>query len=223
MRPVADTRVSVPVPREDDGFSLVELMIVVGLMVFVLSAAWMAATAVGAMSDRIQAREQAATMSTVAFERMSRELRQAEPIESGGDPVKQSAPDRVVFYADIDKNNLPVRITYYVSSGYLYRTEARTTVPGGADSTYGAESAAKMLVPLDPTWTTVFTYYDGGSIPANAPIGDFSQYVAPAVVTAPGDVSAVLITLRPQVKIGNSTMTNTASAMVNLRTQDALQ
>jgi len=211
---------------DDEGFSLTELMVVAGLMVFVLGTAFTAFTTVGQMSDRMQAREQAASQSAVALDRVSRELRQAEAVTQANGtsaPLKQSSPDKVTFYADLNKNNLPVRVTYYVSGGYLWRTEAHTTTYGGNDNTYGAESTPVKIVPLDPSWTTVFTYYDSGSIPQNAMPGDFSQYTSPTAVTDPSSASAVTITLKSKVQVGASAMTVQSSSMVNIRTTDTLQ
>lgn len=223
MRRLADIRRAARSAFAEDGFSLTELMVVAGLMVFVLGTAYTAFTAVSQMSDRMQAREQASTQSAIALDRTSREIRQAEAIVAGGAPIKQSSPDKIIFYADLNRNNLPVRVTYYVSSGYLWRTEAHTTTYGGNDNTYGAESTPVKIVPLDPAWTTVFTYYDGGSIPQTAMPGDFSNYTSPTVVTDPASASAVMITLKSKVQVGASAMTVQSNSMVNLRTTDALQ
>lgn len=200
---------------EESGFSLTELLIVAGLMVFVLGSAWFSMTAVNAMSDRIQAREQAASQSAIGIERITREMRQARKLADGTYAFKTTNSNRAVFYADLDHNTIPERITYYVNNGALYRVVATTTKFGPTDSDYGADSAPILIVPLDPSWTTVFTYYDNGS-------GDYSTFTSPTVVTTPADATAVQIVLRSKVTVGGATMTGTANTLINIRSTDTI-
>jgi prepilin-type N-terminal cleavage/methylation domain-containing protein len=199
----------------DDGFSLTELMVVLGIMVFIIGTAFMAFNAAGAMSDGIQAREQAATSSALALERVTAEMRQARQISDGSFAFKTTAPDRAVFYVDLDHTGAPERVTYYVSGGALYRTQAQTTMIAPVDANYGPESTPQLIVRLDPTWATVFAYYNNGS-------GDYSAFTAPVAVTSPDLTTAVQITIKSKATVGVSTMTGQASSMVNIRSTDII-
>lgn len=206
--------------REDAGFSLTELLVVAGLMVFVLGTTYTAFNAVGVMSDRIQAREQAASMSTVAVERMAREIRQARQLGDGSYAFKTTNPERAVFYVDLNHTGSPVRITYYVNNNALYRTQAVSAKLAPTDADYGAESTPKLIVPLTSGWTSVFTYYDNGGFTSGS--GNMSTFTSPTVVTAPATTSMVMITVKSSVKVGGSTMTGTTSTLVNVRSTDTI-
>lgn len=205
---------------EDAGFSLTELMVVAGLMVFVLGTTYTAFNAVGVMSDRIQAREQAASMSTIAVERIAREIRQARQLGDGSYAFKTTNPERAVFYVDLNHTGSPVRITYYVTGNALYRTQAVSAKAAPTDADYGAESTPKLIVPLASGFTSVFTYYDNGDFTSGS--GNMSTFTSPTVVTAPASTTMVSITVRSSVKIGASTMTGTTSTLVNVRSTDTI-
>lgn len=209
-----DIRIVRETARTQDGLTLVELMVVSGLLVFVLGTAFMAFNTASTMSDGIQAREQASSTSALALERITAEMRQARALTSAGFAFKTTAADRAVFYVDLDHADAPVRVTYYVSSGALYRSEARSTLFSPTDADY-VESPARLIVHLDPTWTTIFTYYDNGS-------GNYSSFVTPVVVTSPGLTTAVKITIKSKVTVGASTMTGQSSSMVNIRSTNII-
>ena len=209
-----NTRPVVDAARAQAGLTLVELMVVSGLLVFVIGTAFLAFNAASAMSDGVMAREQASTMSALALERITAEMRQARALTSSGFAFKTTAADRAVFYVDLDHSGVPVRVTYYVSGGVLYRSEARSTLVSPTDADY-VESPARLVVYLDPTWTTVFTYYDNGS-------GDYNSFVAPVLVSSPGLTTAVQITIKSKVTVGGSTMTGQASSMVNIRSTEII-
>jgi type II secretory pathway component PulJ len=199
----------------DDGFSLTELLVVSGLLVFVLGSAWMASNAVDTMSNQIQAREQATTEASLGLERFVREARQSRQLTTGTYAFKTTAADRAVFYADLDHVGAPERVTYYVSNGALYRMQAQTTRIAPSDADYGADSTPQLVAHLDPSWTTVFKYYNNGS-------GDYTAFTAPTEVTSPGPTTAVQITIRSKATVGASTMTGQASSMVNIRSTNII-
>jgi len=215
MRRFFDIRRVLAALSADDGFSLAELMLVSGLMVVVLGTAFMAFIATGTMSDGIQAREQAASSSALALERITREMRQARQLDSGLFAFKTTEPNRAVFYVDLDHTGEPERITYYVDGGILYRMQAQTTKIAPVDADYGPDSAAQAITHLDPASTTVFTYYNSGS-------GDYVAFTAPTEVTSPNLTTAVQITIKARATVGVSTMTGQASSLVNIRSTNVI-
>jgi type II secretory pathway component PulJ len=196
--------------RPDDGFSLTELLVVAGLLMFILGSAYLALTTVTRMNDTVQAREQASSAATIGLERVVREMRQARALSTGTNAFKTTAPDRAVFYVDLDHVGSPERVTYYVSNGSLYRTQAQSTSALPTDADYGAESSPTKIATLIPGWTTVFTYYNNGS-------GTYSSFTPPAAVTTPAGTTAVQVTVKSSAKVGTSTMTGQASSLVNIR------
>ncbi|NTW29096.1 MAG: prepilin-type N-terminal cleavage/methylation domain-containing protein [Coriobacteriia bacterium] len=193
----------------DAGFTLVELMIAVSLLSLVLATAYMVLNSVSSMSDRVSAREMAASSANLAIERMTRELRQAQELSTaeGAGVFRYNEPQRASFYIDLDHNGTPERVTYYVSGTTLYRTVAVATITYPGAGNFGADSApTAVLSGLDPGWTpNVFVYYDNSSVPA--------------VVSSanPDEVSAVEITVVAQGRSGSITASATSTTWVRIR------
>jgi len=184
----------------DEGFSLTEMMVVSILVAIILAAAWMASATVTTAADGMISRSQAQTEGQQALELMTREIRQGEIITDAAGvnyTIKTPfSPTSITFYADVDHDGLPERVTYNLTTaGLLQRSLARTTVvfPGPTD--YGADSAAKTLAHMTPGTANLFTYWDGGD---------------PALSTTdPTTVSAVQVTMNTVARSGGSNVTVT--------------
>jgi hypothetical protein len=92
---------------------------------------------------------------------MVREIRQAQETTSGGGALAVAAPDRCSFYADMDRDGVPERITYYVDGTDLYRMVA-TSSTQVSPYTY-VDGPAQRVVNLTTTSVVVFTYFDNGA------------------------------------------------------------
>jgi prepilin-type N-terminal cleavage/methylation domain-containing protein len=181
----------------DEGFSLVELMIVTMLLGVILGAAYMAIQMVTTVSDGIMARGEAQDRGQLALEKMVRELRQAQIINKDSDEYrfKDNSATKVSFYLDADHNGTVERVTYNCSGGQLTRSIASSGMENPTPDDFGADSAPAVMAKVDPTQTTVFQYLDGAS--------------PPSLVTDPDAVTAVQITLKAAAKSGSTSMTVT--------------
>jgi prepilin-type N-terminal cleavage/methylation domain-containing protein len=176
---------------EQDGFSLVEVMIVTLLLGVILAAAYMALDMVTVVSDGIMARNQAQDQGQLAVEKMVRELRMVQPTSDDQRfPVMEAK--RVTFYADIDHDGLLDRVTYTVSGSTLTRAVAYSGEVEPASTDFGADSAPVKIADVDPSVATVFQYWDNG--PNNT---------TPAVTTNQSDVMAVKISLTAAATSGS--------------------
>ena len=159
----------------DAGFSLVELMVVTSLLGVVLGAAYMVIGTVTKISDQIMARESAQSSGQLAVERMTREIRQAQLVQSSstGQNVyfKQAITGTsIIFFADVDHNGWLDKVTYSVVGGKLIRTVAnsnRQLAPTSPDN-FGSDSAPQTLATVDPSNTTIFTPEDANGQPTAA-------------------------------------------------------
>jgi type II secretory pathway component PulJ len=210
-----DTRFVLKAAMTDDGFSLTELLVVAGLLMFILGSAYLALSTVTRASDGVQAKEQATTEASIGLERVVREMRQARALSTGTNAFKTTAPDRAVFYVDLDHVGAPERVTYYVANGALYRMQAQSSVTLPTDANYGADSAPKLVATLAPGWTNVFAYYNNGS-------GTYSAFTSPTVVTTPAGTTAVQVTVKSSARIGVTTMTGQAASLVNIRSTSVI-
>lgn len=187
--------------------TLPEMMVVLSLVGVIMSTAYLLLSTGSRIVDSLQARDTAVTEGQVAMERLTRELRQSYEISNGGGALAVNQARRCSFYVDLDHNDVPERITYYVSGTQLLRTTAAATtiVP---PFTFGADSTPQVVVEdLKAGWSdAVFVYYDSSS---------------PALVvnsSSPASVAAVSMHVVNQDTVGRSTAYCDLSTWVRLRT-----
>jgi prepilin-type N-terminal cleavage/methylation domain-containing protein len=183
----------------EDGFSLVEVMVVTMLLGIILGAAYMAIQVVTTVSDQTMARGEAQDRGQLALEKMVRELRQAQIINDGPEGAveehrfKFNTATKVSFYVDSDSNGTVERVTYTCTGSQLPRTIANSGLVSPGEADFGSDSVPMVLATIDPSVTTVFQYLDASS----------------SVVTDPDTVTAVRINLKTAAKSGAASMTAT--------------
>lgn len=179
--------------RDDSGFSLTEMMVVVVLLGVVLAAAWMVMSAVSSMSNSLSARATATDESDLFVGAAGTELRQAASLKSfaGADtanPDAQAAfydirPRQIGFYVDIDHDGRPERVAYYVSGMRLMRQQA-DAANGTYPYSWAASSTAQAVIQvIDSHWAgPIFSYYTNDDWPPTQ-ITDVSQVASITAVT----------------------------------------
>lgn len=192
--------------RRDEGTTLTELLVVTMLMGMVLSLVFMMMGAVTKMADGMEARSVATDDGRMAMDRMTRELRQAMEVSDGAGVFTVMAARQCTFYADVNQDGRPERISYRVSSNNLIRTmtSATNSVPPYTFST--TPSTEVVMSTVDPLWTAaLFTYYDNAD--------------PPAVVASPNyaDVSAVSLRLVNAVTVNRSKYSVTQATWIKIR------
>jgi prepilin-type N-terminal cleavage/methylation domain-containing protein len=145
----------------DEGFSLVELVIVSTLLSVVIGIAFMLFNSTVGMSDRIETRSYLTEDTRLAVDLMTRELRQASEISDGAGVFGSAQARTCIFYVDLNHDYAPERVSYFMNGSKLVRTQASPTtlVP---PFSYGADGAQRTLIAtMSPTFTgPVFTYYN---------------------------------------------------------------
>lgn len=192
--------------RRDEGTTLTELLVVTMLMGMVLSLVFMMMGAVTKMADGMEARTVATDDGRHAMDRMTRELRQAMEVSDGAGVFTVMGTRQCTFYADVNQDGRPERISYRVSTNNLIRsvTDPTNAVPPYTFST--TPSTEVVMSTVDPTWTgALFTYYNNAD--------------PPALVVSPnyGDVSAVSLKLVNAVTVNRSTYAVTQQTWIKIR------
>lgn len=145
-------------PRCDVGFSLMELMLAVAILPIILGAAYQVFITLSGNYSTISAQSEATSEAQRAMDIMVREMRQAQEIEVGKGVFETATSSRAAFYADLDRDGTPERITYYVDGADLYRAQAE---PAQLVAPYGfVDGPAQRVVNLTTASAVVFTYYD---------------------------------------------------------------
>jgi len=192
--------------RDCDGFTLTEMLVTLTLTGVVLSAAYLLLISVGTMADSVEARSVAAEEARLVFDRLTRELRQAQELSEGEGVFESAQPRHCAFYSDLDHDGVPERVTYYVQGKSVYRAvaQATTVVP---PFEYGPDGASELLVEsLKGGWNgNVFEYYTNENPPEKVPAG------------RPEDVSAVEVRLVNAATVNRKTAYVDSSTWVKIR------
>lgn len=147
--------------RDERGFSLTELLVASAILPVVLGAAYLVFTTLSGNYSSISAQSEATSEAQRAMDTMVREIRQAQETTAGGGALAVANPGRCSFYADMDRDGIPERITYYVDGTDLYRMVAASSTQV---SPYNyVDGPAQRVVNLTTSSAVVFTYFDNGA------------------------------------------------------------
>jgi prepilin-type N-terminal cleavage/methylation domain-containing protein len=221
--------------RDDKGLTLTELMVVTMLLGFILAAAWSVMYAANTMSNKTTARADAADESQKFIDRIGYELigsagqfdivqayNEADGYTSGysdtNDVRAALAPSWVstpvastslTFYTDLNRDDRPERIRYYVSNGSLMRVQASAATTNPLPCTWGANSTPTVIIKkIDPSWTgPIFVPLTGDDIPPTAVTNS----------AAPNDATAVQVQMRNIRTSGDQSSTYNSATTVRIR------
>jgi prepilin-type N-terminal cleavage/methylation domain-containing protein len=132
------------------GFTLVELLVVMSLMLIIGSVAVNGIVSGLRASERGRQRVVALTDLERAAERMARDLRFADPVESGS-----ATSVTVNVLRDAGGTQVRHRVVYTVSAGTISETRAVYNPPSAASAT---STTTSTVIDNLSTGTTVFTY-----------------------------------------------------------------
>lgn len=145
----------------ETGFSLTELMVVCAILPIILGAAYLVFTTMSGNYSSISAQSEATSEAQRAMDTMVREIRQAQETTTGGGALAIAQPDRCAFYADMDRDGVPERITYYVDGTDLYRMVGVSSTQ--VSPYHYVDGPAQRVVNLTTSSVVVFTYFDNGA------------------------------------------------------------
>ncbi len=118
-----------PSIRDDSGMTLTELLVVTVLISVIIAASYFMFTAAQSMNDIAMARSSATDDAQSAIDKMTREFRQTQvdrtPDENPvGGVFKLANANEAIFMSDLNDDQVPELVRYYVEGGSLKRTVA---------------------------------------------------------------------------------------------------
>lgn len=149
---------SMHVVKKNAGFTLVETLVVLGIVTII-------ATAIGVFQSGVFKNERIARTRILAMEdarlalrRFTEEARNISPSSTGAYPILTADTHAFTFYADIDNDNLKERFRYYVDNGFIKKAVLK---PTGSPPVYsGSEKVTIVARFAVASPQPIFTYYD---------------------------------------------------------------
>jgi hypothetical protein len=210
-------------------------MVVTMLLGFILAAAWSVMYAASVMSNKATARADAQDESQRFIDRIGYELRgsagQFDIVQAYNMPDSYTsnyaddhdvraalAPSWVTtpvastsftFYTDLNRDDRPERVRYYVSNGSLLRVQASAVATNPLPCTWGANSAPTVVIKrIDPSWTgPIFVPLTGDNIPPT-PVSNSAK---------PNEATAVSVQMRNIRSSGGQSSTYNSATTVRIR------
>lgn len=146
--------------RKANGFSLIEILIMISIGIFILLAAVQFFVTGSSMTRIIISQQQATETARLQLKRITIALREARPSDTGAYPLMEISPQKIVFYSDIDNDNVTERVRYELIGSNLERGILK---PQGSPLTYTENQENKNIVAsrIVNGATPIFTYYSG--------------------------------------------------------------
>jgi prepilin-type N-terminal cleavage/methylation domain-containing protein len=215
--------------RDDSGLSLAELLVVTVLISVIMSASYFMFNAAQGMNDIAMARTSATDDAQAAIDRMTRELRETQVDRTSdenpiGGVLKVANANEISFMSDLNHDQVPELVRYYVDSGALKRTVANAT-NSQAPFTFGTAGTPMVLIKkLGTTSYPIFCYHDR-TPNATAVCGPdkhgFNIITTSDPYNTSPKVAMVGILLNVPGTSGSKTVTVTSRALVRMRTVDS--
>jgi prepilin-type N-terminal cleavage/methylation domain-containing protein len=146
--------------NSNKGFSLVELMVVVALMLVVglaISNLFLnTQKTFKHTNSRIKARQEA----SFALRTMEKELRQIAQASDDFEAIEIADKNQLLFFADIDNDEKPEKITYALNGQNIVKTVVQTSNEAAPWEFLGAQTSSNLTIYSKNTaLKPIFTYY----------------------------------------------------------------
>ncbi len=140
------------------GFTLIELLVAIGISSAILAALTMImGTSIPIYRSTFLQTNQSET-ARVQLKRISHQVREARPSDTGAYPIAEATGQKLVFYANVDSDASTERVRYELIGTDLVQG---ITKPTGNPLTYdvGQETVSTVARSVYNGTTPLFTYY----------------------------------------------------------------
>lgn len=155
------------------GFSLIEALIAMSILILIGAAAWIFQKDVFSLNRIFSVNLVAQEEMRKVLKTMSAEIRSASPSSIGAYAIAQTATSSFIFYSNADDEPLKERIRYFVDGGTLKKGVIKAS---GEPLVYNLadEIISDLAHNMANGTTSVFSYYDtdydGATLPLEEPI-----------------------------------------------------
>lgn len=196
--------------HSDAGFMLSELLIVCSVLVFVLSAAWLAFTAITNNMDAVTTQTTLSSDTNGVMDKMAREIRQSQEIADGGGVFEKASGDVIWFYSNIDATGAPERLRYFRQGTILYRAVDEPTIETDPYN-YVEGPAVGVLSGVSTSSGAIFSFYNNES-PAVELFPSF-----PDTTNIVSGISMVGVSLTANASLQGRVISYTATTKIKIR------
>lgn len=142
------------------GLTLIEVILVISISSIILIALMRFIAAGFPLSRMVYMQSSATETARVQLKRIAKSLREARESDTGGYPLVEMEPQKIVFYADVDGDGITEKVRYELSGTDFIRGIIK---PSGDPLAYNEEDeeTATVAGAIRNGGDEVFTYYSG--------------------------------------------------------------
>jgi len=143
------------------GFSLMEILVALGIFLFVIIIIWMFVKQSYSVQSFTSGQTTAITEAQRGVEKLVKEAREALPGDTGAYAIEKANDNELIFYADYDRDLAVEKVRYYLDGSNFIKAVIE---PTGNPLEYlsGNETTAVISQYVrNETIEPVFTYYNG--------------------------------------------------------------
>jgi len=144
--------------KNNKGFTLIEMMISIGIFTAIVGLVAAFQTDIFSVSDYIQSGLKDQNEAKNLIRHFVREVRSASESNQGAYPIKLANADTFIFYSDVDGDDIKEEVRYFIESGTLRKGIIE---PKGDPLTYDEDDEKISNVVNNIINVSPFMYYDG--------------------------------------------------------------
>lgn len=143
--------------KKREGFTILELTIVMGIAALIFTTAGVFSVSILRYNRTMSSQIDVERQSRQFMKQFSHELRTASSSSLGGYSIETANATSLVFYANIDSDDLRERVRYYLNGTSLMRGVIN---PSGVPLTYNPAEETTFVVVEGVRNSDIFSYYD---------------------------------------------------------------
>ncbi len=151
--------------KSDKGMTLVEISIVSGLILIILSGAYLLLESTQLTYERSINQTLSTRDARFAVNVIADEIKTAIPPDSYVPSIEKAGNNEIIFFQDKDGDGIIERVKIYRDNNNLIQ-EIQNQVEGSSPPVFTEPGNSKVMIKsLDPNQVTIFQYYDNGNPP----------------------------------------------------------